>query len=159
MHVVWLKAFLYWLKNQIRHGINIYYNYDKDFGQVKLEASIKALETLEGMDKAGESQTKAPETFQPHSLCSWTSLNRDLENYLASLRGILGVPLIYVIQKEENNNVAPPGEDAIQELVRLAPLEGPVYLKDKWHVYRIIRDAVSGTSGWTWMQDVKNEDG
>jgi len=42
-----------------------------------------------------------------------------------------------------NNNVAPPGEDAIQELVRLAPLEGPVYLKDKRHIYRIIRDVVS----------------
>ena len=97
MHVVWLKAFLYWLKNQIRCGINIYYDYDKDFGQVELQASIKALETLEGLDKAGDSKTKAPETFQPHSLRSWTSLNHDLENYLASLRGISGVPHIYMI--------------------------------------------------------------
>jgi len=30
MHVVWLKAFLYWLKNQICHGIDIYYDYDKE---------------------------------------------------------------------------------------------------------------------------------
>jgi len=97
MHIIWLKAFLYWLKNQICCGIDIYYDYDEDFGQVKLEASIKALETLEGMDKAGELKTKAPETFQPHSLHGWTSLNRDLENYLTSQRGILGVPLIYVI--------------------------------------------------------------
>jgi len=97
--------------------------------------------------------------FQPHSLHGWTSLNRDLENYLTSLRGISGVPLIYVIRKEENNNVAPPGEDIIQELVHLAPLEGPVYLKDTRCVYRIIRDAVSRTDGWTWMQDIKNEDG
>ncbi len=159
MHVVQLKAFLYWLKNQIRRGIDIYYDYDKDFGQVKLVASIKALETLEGLDKAGESKTKAPEKFQLHSLCSWTSLNHDLENYLVSLQGILGVPLIYVIRKEAMNNVAPPGEDAIQELVHLAPLDGPIYLEDKQCVYRIIRDMVSGTDGWTWMQDVKNEDG
>jgi len=159
MHVVRLKAFLYWLKNRIRRGINIYDDYDEDFGQVELEASIKALETLEGLDKAGESKTKAPEKFQLHSLRGWTSLNRDLENYLASLRGISGVPLVYVIRKEAMNHVAPPGEDAIQELVRLAPLEGPVYLEDKRRVYRIIRDTVSGTDGWTWMQDVKNEDG
>jgi len=147
MHAVWLKAFLYWLKNQIRCGINIYYDYDEDFGQVKLQASIRALEAYEDLNKAGESKTQAPDKFQPHSLHGWTSFNRDLENYLASLRGILGVPLIYVIRKEENNNVAPPGEDAIQELVHLAPLEGPVYLKDKRCVYRIIRDAVSGTDG------------
>ncbi len=75
MHVIQLKAFLYWLKNQICHGINIYYNYDKDFGQVKLQASIKALETLEGLDKTGDLKTKAPEKFQPSSLCGWTSLN------------------------------------------------------------------------------------
>jgi len=147
MHVVQLKAFLYWLKNQIRRGIDIYYDYDKDFGQVKLVASIKALETLEGLDKAGESKTKAPEKFQLHSLCSWTSLNHDLENYLVSLQGILGVPLIYVIRKEAMNNVAPPREDAIQELVHLVPLDGPVYLEDKRHVYCIIRDALGPMVG------------
>jgi len=39
------------------------------------------------------------------------------------------------------------------------PLDGPIYLKDKRQVYHIIRDAVSRINGWTWMQDVKNEDG
>jgi len=38
MHVIRLKAFLYWLENRICHGINIYYEYNKDFGQVKLQA-------------------------------------------------------------------------------------------------------------------------
>jgi len=57
------------------------------------------------------------------------------------------------------NNVAPPREDAIQELVHLAPLDGPVYLEDKQCIYHIIRDAVLGTKGWMWIQDVKNEDG
>jgi len=55
--------------------------------------------------------------------------------------------------------MAPLGEDTIQELVHLAPLDGPIYLKNKRYVYHIIRDTVSGTDGWTWMQDVKNEDG
>jgi len=69
------------------------------------------------------------------------------------------VPLIYVIREKELDDVAPPREDAIQELICLAPLDGPVYLEDKWRVYHIIRDAVSGTKGWMWMQDVKNKDG
>jgi len=159
MHVIWLKGFLYLLKKWICCGINIYYDYDEDFGQVKLQASIKALETLEDLDKTGDSKTKAPEKFQLSSLRRWTSLNQELENYLGSLRGILGVPLIHVIREKEMNNVAPPGEDAIQELIHLVPLEGPVYLEDKQCIYRIIRDAVLGTEGWTWMQDVKNKDG
>ena len=75
MHVIRLKAFLFWLKNWIHRGINIYDDYDEDFGQVELQASIKALETLEGLDKASDSKTKAPEKFQPNSLRGWTSLN------------------------------------------------------------------------------------
>ena len=55
--------------------------------------------------------------------------------------------------------VAPPGEDGVEELILLAPLHGTPYLEDKKRVYRIIRDAISGTDGWTWMQDVRNEDG
>jgi len=159
MHVIRLKAFLYWLKNRIRRGIDIYDDYDEDFGQVELQASIKALETLEGLDKAGDSKTKAPEKFQPNSLRGWTSLNRELENYLGSLRGLSGIPLIYVIREKETDDVAPPGEDTIQELIRLAPLEGDVYLEDKRCVYHIIRDAVLGTKGWMWIQEGKNEDG
>jgi len=158
MHVLRLKALLYWLKNQVRRGIDLY-DEREDFGQYELEESIRALETYEDMDKFKDSKTTAPEKFQPHSLRGWTQFNRDLQNYLASIRGISGVPLCYVIRKEEFSDVAVPGEDAVEEVIRLAPLSGTAYLEDKKRVYRIIRDAVSGTDGWTWMQDVRNEDG
>jgi len=67
--------------------------------------------------------------------------------------------LSYIIWKEEYSDVAPPREDGVKELIRLMPLHGTAYLEDKKRVYRIIRDAISGTDGWMWMQDVKNEDG
>jgi len=121
-------------------------------------ASIKSLETYERLQKTRESKNKAPNKFQPHSLWGWSSFNRDLENYLSGLRGISGVPLIYVI-REERAVVGAHVEDDIDELIRLAPLQGPTYLEDKRRIYRIIRDAVSGTDGWIWIQDVKNEDG
>ena len=158
MHVLRMKALLYWLKNQTKHGVDLY-DEREDFGQYELEESIKALEAYEDMDKFKDAKTTAPEKFQPHSLRGWTQFNRDLQNYLASIRGISGVPLSYVIRKEEYSDIAPPGEDAVEQLVRLAPLSGTPYLEDKKRVYRIIRDAVSGTDGWTWIQDVRNEDG
>jgi len=67
------------------------------------------------------------------------------------------MPLIHVIRDKEANNVAPPREDSIQELVHLAPLGGSIYMEDKQRIYCIIRDAVLGTKGWTWMQDIKNK--
>ncbi len=158
MHVLHLKALLYWLKNQERRGVDLY-DKREDFGQYKLEESIKALEAYEDMDKFKDAKTTALDKFQPHSLHGWTQFNRDLQNYLASIRGISGVPLCYVIRKEEFLEKAPPGEDAVEEMICLAPLYGTAYLEDKKRVYRIIRDAVSGMDGWTWMQDVQNEDG
>jgi len=42
MHVLRLKAFLYWLKNLTRRGIDLY-DVNEDFGQYELEESIKSL--------------------------------------------------------------------------------------------------------------------
>jgi len=158
MHVLHLKALLYWLKNQVRHGIDLN-DQCEDFGQYELKELIRALETYEDMDKFKDTKTTAPDKFQPHSLHGWTQFNRNLQNYLASIQGISRVPLSYVIQKEEFLDVAPPGEDAMEEMIRLAPLCGTAYLEDKKRVYQIIRDAVSRTDSWIWMQDVWNEDG
>jgi len=158
MHVLCLKAFLYWLKNLTRCNIDLY-DINKDFGQYKLEESIKALEVFKEVKKNKDSKTKAPDKFQPHSLWGWTQFNQDLLNYLLSIRGISGVPLSYIIRKEEHLVVAPQGEDGVKELIQLAPLNGVAYLEDKKRMYCIIRDAVSGTDGWTWMQDIHNKDG
>jgi len=158
MHVLKMKALLYWLKNQDHQGINIYDNYDEDFGQVELLALIKSLETYKRLQKAGESKNINPNKFQPHSLHGWSSFNHDLENYLSGLCGVLGVPLIYV-NWEERAVVGAHIEDDINKLIHLAPLQGPSYLEDKRCIYHIIRDAVSSTDGWIWIQDVKNEDG
>ncbi len=137
MHVLRLKALLYWLKNQERHRANLY-DEREDFGQYELEESIKALEAYEDMDKFKDAKTTAPDKFQPHLLHSWTQFNRDLQNYLASIQVISRVPLCYVVWKEEFLEIAPPGKDAIEEMIRLAPLYGTAYLEDKKRVYQII---------------------
>jgi len=52
--------------------------------------------------------------------------------------GISSVPLSYVIWKEESSDTAPPGEDQVEELIHLAPLNGTAFLDDKKRVYCII---------------------
>jgi len=48
--------------------------------------------------------------------------------------------------------------DEIKKLILCQALhQGPSYLVDKKWVYQVIRDAVSGTDGWTWIQDIKNK--
>ena len=74
MHVLRLKAFLYWLKSLARHGIDLY-DKREDFGQYKLEECVKALEAYKDMHKFKDSKTTAPDKFQPHSLRGWTQFN------------------------------------------------------------------------------------
>jgi len=67
--------------------------------------------------------TKTPENFQPYSLCGWNTFNRELENYLSGIKGIPGVPLVYIIHKEQPDAVplALPNDEN-QQLIRQAPL-------------------------------------
>ena len=57
-----------------------------------------------------------PKKFQSHSLCGWSTFNCDLENYLSGLRGIVGVPLIYVICKDWPMSETQP-EDEVEQLI------------------------------------------
>jgi len=76
MHVLHLKAFLYWFKDRKQQGIDLYNYYNEDWGQLKLEASIVMYEHYkEELENAEDKKTKAPEKFQLHSLWGWSMLN------------------------------------------------------------------------------------
>ena len=53
----------------------------------------------------------------------------------------------------------PAPTDPKQLLIAQAPLHGTAFIKDQQRVYSIISDAISGTDGWTWIRDVRDEDG
>jgi len=92
------------------------------------------------------------------TLRGWNTFNRELENYLASIRGTSGIPLVYVIRKP-HNPTDPVPTNATQRLIWEAPLYGGDYELDRQTVYRIIRAATSDTDGWAWINDIKDENG
>jgi len=81
-------------------------------------------------------------------------INWDIEfnNYLSSLKGKSGVPLIYVIRLElpEDHTYVSEEEGLLYEV----PLTGAVFIADLHHVYRILILCVLGTDGWEWIKDV-----
>jgi len=66
--------------------------------------------------------------------------------------------LVYVICKDPDWNALAP-MDPKQVLITQAPLRGAPYLAHHQKANRVICDAVSGSNGWIWIGDVKNEDG
>jgi len=74
------------------------------------------------------------------------------------MHGLSRVPLVYMIQKDIDPN-APYQPYPMQIRTTQAPLQGPSYQAGHQKVYQIICDTVSGSDGWAWIHDVKNEDG
>ena len=64
--------------------------------------------------------------------------------YLSLLKGVTGIPLIYVIRKEDHtpNIETNYANDRYGELITRAPLSGTTYGKDNHHVFQIIKGLV-----------------
>jgi len=157
VHIIKLKGFLFWLKDRLRRGLPLDLD-DRGFGEEQLTRCIaKYKSKIE--KKQDDTKAKVPEKFQPHTLRGWNTFTRELHKYLSSLLGVTGVPLIYVIRKDPADPQTPIPTDPKQLLIHQAPLRGAAYVKDRQKVYSIISDAISGSDGWTWICNVKDEDG
>jgi hypothetical protein len=114
--------------------------------EMNLEHSIDA--------SANEDKVGQPAKFNPKKYVAWA---RSFENYLDSLRGKLGVPLTYILHPEDAN----PAEaaDDYQRIFWLAPFTGSAFREDNRRVYRIYKDLMIGTDGWTWFNRATLGDG
>ena len=79
------------------------------------------------------------------------------ENYLDTQLGINGIPLSYIIHKDNNDPDRARNEH--EKLIWTAPLYGQAFNKDNREVYHILKDRVLGTEGWAWFQGVTSGDG
>jgi len=152
-----LKGFLYWLKDRLRRGLPLDLD-DGGFGKEQLTKCVAEYKS-EVEKKEDDLKAKVPDKFQPHSLRGWNTFTRELHKYLSSIKGVTGVPLVYVIRKDPPDPSVAVSTDPKHILIAQAPLRGTAYTKDRQKVYSIISDAVSGTDGWTWIRDIKDEDG
>jgi hypothetical protein len=95
-----------------------------------------------------------PGEFEPRRYVSWA---RSFENYLDLLCGKSGVPLSYVIHPVDV--VVANAADDYQRTLWSAPHNGPAYRDNNRQVYRIYKDLMIGTDGWTWFNRTVNGDG
>jgi len=157
VHIIKLKGFLYWLKDCLQRDLPLDLD-DGGFGEEQMTKCVTEYK-FKIEKKADDVKAKVPEKFQPHSLRGWNTLTRELHKYLSSILGAMGVPLVYVIRKDPPDPSVPVSTNPKQVLIAQAPLRGTADIKDRQRVYSIISDAVSGSNGWTWIRDVRDEDG
>lgn len=147
-----LKALVWWTRDKKRRGLPI----DTDeFTEEALEEAITNMELETVDDKA-----KVDAPGQLKTADDWISWELSLTNYLRSLRGSNGVPLVYIIRKDIDDMEDYEFEDDTERLIYQAPHQGANFKTDNNQVYRIIKSKVIGTDILKWITPYdKRQDG
>ncbi len=141
-----MEAFAWWIRDMKRRDRDIV---AEKFDDETLETCLDEMELETGEEKDDDvALSKFKETFT-----GYVQWEVELSNYLSGLKGKSGVPLVYVIRKQEEIPDNAQFVSTVEELIAEAPLTGPVFLEDAKRVYRIVKAACLGTNGWEWIKE------
>jgi hypothetical protein len=150
--VLYVKAVSYWVRKQRREGVPVAIDdlnpdvISRMVQEMNLERTVEAKSADDKLDQPGK--------FEPKRYVSWA---RSFENYLDSLRGKSGVPLSYILRPE--GAIPADAADDYQRVIWSAPFAGATFREDNRRVYRIYKDLMIGTDGWTWFNRATVGDG
>ena len=133
------EALTYWVRDKIRRNKEVI---AADFTEQAMEKAVKAVTTLklaldneEMIDLVKFDKDK------------WDDARESLENKLAGTYGANDAPLNYITREEVPDDYAYNDQ---QELLKYELVhEGQAYEVDNHHVYRILKEWLAGTDGWT----------
>ena len=148
-----LKALVWWSRDKKRRGLVI------DGDEFDDEAMEEAIVKMELEDVDDEAKVDAPGLLKGAE--DWVGWELTLNNYLRSIRGSSGIPLVYIIRKDDVDDVANHDfENDTERLIYQAPHQGANYKSDNNQVYRIIKSKIIGNDILKWIQPFdKNQDG
>jgi hypothetical protein len=141
-----MQALAWWIRDQ-RHCNRE--TVAKEFDVVTLETCLDNLELetkVEANDEVILSKFK-------DSFTSYVQWEVELFSYLSGLKGKSGVPLVYVICKDEMVRADQEFLSMADELIAEVPLTGAVFQEDARQVYHILKAACLGTNGWEWIKE------
>ena len=132
----------------------------EDLDQVQFLAALTvAEERLQVRKSALEKSDQLSREASPGNLDDerkWNTWESGLINYLSTIPGSSGVPLLYVIR--ENDQPEPDGHpDFTSKCIACAPLNGPHFEADKREVHQTILSLCQGETAEDWIKDVKRQ--
>jgi hypothetical protein len=139
MNQKYLDAMRNWVQENEMFNIDIC---AADFNIAIAKDYITKMQKEEEIGKdADRDAAKKPDEFEGKD---WNRFHKAIDAYLSLLKGVTGIPLIYVIRKEDHT----PGietnyvNDRYGELIARAPLSSTTYSKDNHQVFQIINRLV-----------------
>jgi hypothetical protein len=136
------KAIAYWVRKCRYEGTVA------DVANLNQEA-ITAMSrelTLVPLEPKRDDKLFYPPKFDPNKYVTWEHL---FENYLNSMKGKSKIPLTYIICPAGVDPTAATSD--YQHMIWQAPHMGYAFEEDTREVFRIYKDLMIGTDGWTWF--------
>ena len=128
-----IRAFVQWTRDELRLQRN---PTSTEFPMNEARHLIRRYKTHEHFIKnAKNKDTAKPEKFTKET--KWADFRNSLQNYLRVIPGRDGVPLSYVIRRNDNPDPTP-DPDFLDDYVAMARLAGPAFDIDKADVHTII---------------------
>jgi hypothetical protein len=136
------KAIAYWVRKCRHEGTTVdVANLSQDvITQMGRELTLVPLEPKR------DDKLFYPPKFDPNNYVTW---ERTFENYLDSLKGKSKIPLSYIIRPVDADPATATSD--YQRTIWQAPHVGYAFEEDNREVYRIYKDLMIGTDGWTWF--------
>lgn len=135
-----IKAFHQWAKDQFRMGLD---PSTTAFPVAQTQHLLNRAKSHQLFIKKAETLSSAakPEKFSADVL--WDDFAPAFKNYLRSLPGRNGVPLVYVVRQHDAPD-ATPHPDFLDDYVAMATLNGPAFVSDSAEVHTLLVNFVAG---------------
>lgn len=140
-----LQALAWWATDRHLRGKPINLN---ELDRNQLEICIEEAQ-LEHDDSKKSHDTEKPSKFTHDT---WTVWEESVYNYLHMLRNSRGVPLYYVIRKDQPDESLPLRD---REIIYHAPLNGNMFIRDSKRVLSLLKELTAGTDAETWMRGAR----
>ena len=154
-----IKALIHWLMD--------FYRTSSDPSIVELSENSFKEQLRQAVTRASIRKTLSsqslPDAADPGPLKTekqWKEWEEKFSNYLRCHIGALGVPLSYVIRKNDNPDTNGNFTDFISCTIACAPLKGEYFNADKITVFNMIVSFTTGQPSGDWIKDtLKHSDG
>lgn len=149
---------MHWIQDNFRCSI---FNPDpNEFNLESVEISFERALTRKRVEETFEatSKTATPGKFKDER--KWTEWEPAFENYLATIPGVNGIPLKYIIRKDVEPALDETFDDFTVRSIYCAPLTGAIFESDARRVHQLILGFVQGEPAEQYLKSLaKKENG
>ena len=143
-----LQGFAWWCTDRRLRGKDLNLNlFDENTLEESLEESELHFEESEKKDEA-----EKPVKFTHDKWIQW---EESIITYFSAIKNSRGIPLSYVIRKENEDISEVTADIRDQEMINNASLAGPMFIRDSKRILTILKELTIGTDAETWMKGKK----